>query len=441
VRAGGTLTQRVVWALAGTVAVFVAVLACLAYVAFDRMEDGLVNDMLTNETTRLIKNVVSGEEDMSNGEPDVIGASMRAWLKPVGKINNKIPTLLRDLPLGLHHLKQEGNTWHVLVADTVRGQVVVLYDATENEERVVNFGFIILGFGVVCMITAYGLARRVAYLAVGPIVELTDRLSTWAPGAPGLAVHREDEAGRLIEAFNRVQHQLDRSIAREREFTANLSHEVRTPLAAIRSDGELMLLTHELNADQKTRLSRVVQNVDAVIGALEGARSMAQEQARPVERVVIAQCLADAWAGLASQADAARLELDDRVPATAALELDRYALLTVLRNLVSNAIEHAAPATLTVSYADRTLTFSDTGPGIDHSSLPFVFERFYSGRLRDIAGPPGDAEIETPDMRRGLGLAIAKRVCDIQHWQLTVDSRCQEPGRGTTFELSFEVVA
>jgi signal transduction histidine kinase len=174
---------------------------------------------------------------------------------------------------------------------------------------------------------------------------------------------------------------------------------------------------------------------------LEGARSMAQEQARPVERVVIAQCLADAWAGLASQADAARLELDDRVPATAALELDRYALLTVLRNLVSNAIEHAAPATLTVSYADRTLTFSDTGPGIDHTSLPFVFERFYSGRLRDIAGPPGDAEIETPDMRRGLGLAIAKRVCDIQHWQLTVDSRCQEPGRGTTFELSFEVVA
>jgi signal transduction histidine kinase len=291
--------------------------------------------------------------------------------------------------------------------------------------------------GAVCMIGAYGLARRVASLAVGPMLELTDRLSTWAPGAPGLAVHREDEAGRLIEAFNRVQHQLDRSIAREREFTANLSHEVRTPLAAIRSDGELMLLTHELNTDQKTRLARVVHNVDAVIGALEGARSLAQERAQPVERVFLAQCLADAWAGMAAQAAAARLQLDDRVPLSAALDLDRYALLTVLRNLVSNAIEHAAPATLTVSYADSTLSLSDTGQGIDEASLPFVFERFYSNRLRDTAGPPGDAEIETPDMRRGLGLAIAKRVCDIQHWQLTVESRHQAPGRGTTFALSF----
>jgi signal transduction histidine kinase len=440
-RAGDALTQRVVWALVGTVAVFVAVLACLAYVAFDQMEDDLVNDMLTNETSRLIKNVLSGAEDMSDGEPDEIGASMRAWLKPVGQTNNKIPALLRNLPEGLHQIQPDGNTWHVLVANTEKGEVVVLYDATQNEERVVSFGLTILGLGAVCMIGAYGLARRVAYLAVGPMVELTHRLSTWAPGAPGapgLAVHREDEAGRLIEAFNRVQNQLDRSIAREREFAANLSHEVRTPLAAIRSDGELMLLTHELNADQEARLSRVVHNVDAVIGALEGARSLALERARPAERVFVAQCLADAWAGLAPQADAARLELVDHVPAGAALELDRYALLSVLRNLVSNAIEHAAPAKLTVSYADHTLTLTDTGPGIDAEKLPFVFERFYSGRLRDVAGPPGDAETETPDMQRGLGLAIAKRVCDMQHWRLSVDSRCQEPGRGTTFEVSFE---
>jgi signal transduction histidine kinase len=434
----GTLTQRVVWALAGTVAVFVAVLACVAYVAFDRMEDDLVNDMLRNETARLIKNVLSGEENMSDGEPDEIGASMLAWLKPANKTNTRIPALLRDLPQGLHQLQPDGKTWHVMVADTAKGEVVVRYDATENEERVVNFGLIILGFGAVCMIGAYGLARRVAYLAVGPMVELTDRLSTWAPGAPGLTVHREDEAGRLIEAFNRVQNQLDLSIAREREFAANLSHEVRTPLAAIRSDGELMLLTQVLNADQKTRLTRVVQNVDAVIGALEGARSLALERARPAERVVIAQCLADAWTGLAPQARLAGLELVDRIPADAALALDRYALLTVLRNLVSNAIEHAAPATLTVTYADNTLTLRDTGPGIDRESLPFVFERFYSGRLRDVVGVQREAEIETPDMRRGLGLAIAKRVCDMQRWALSVDSRCREPDRGTTFELSFD---
>jgi signal transduction histidine kinase len=436
-KSGGTLTQRVVWALAGTVAVFVAVLACLAYLAFDQMEDDLVNDILTNETSRLIKNVLSGDEDMSDGEPDEIGASMRAWLVPTGKTKDKIPPVLRDLPEGLHELEPEGATWHVLIASTQKGLVVVLYDATENEERVVNFGLIILGLGAICMIGAYALARRVAYLAVGPLLELTDRLSTWAPGAPDMAVRRSDEAGRLIEAFNRVQNQLDRSIAREREFTANLSHEVRTPLAAIRSDGELMLLTHQLNDDQQTRLSRVVANVDVVITALEGARSLALEQARPSEQVYVAQCLSDAWVGLSAQAATAGLELDDLMPANAVLQLDRYALLTVLRNLVRNAIEHAAPAVLTVRYADRRMTLADTGPGIPPEALPFVFERFYSGRLRDAAEAPGMDARETPDMRRGLGLAIAKRVCDMQGWALSVESPGEGSATGTVFTLDF----
>ena len=108
-----------------------------------------------------------------------------------------------------------------------------------------------------------------AAVAAGPLLDLTDRLSTWAPGSPDLAVTRDDEAGRLIEAFNRMQNQVDRSIAREREFAGNLSHEVRTPLAAIRSDSELMLLTQVLTPDQRQRLARILDNVDDVVVCLK----------------------------------------------------------------------------------------------------------------------------------------------------------------------------
>jgi len=265
------------------------------------------------------------------------------------------------------------------------------------------------------------------------LLDLTDRLSTWAPGAPDLAVTRDDEAGRLIEAFNRVQNQVDRSIAREREFAGNLSHEVRTPLAAIRSDSELMLLTQELTPDQRQRLTRVVDNVDDVIVCLESARAMARDQMRPPEPVDLGECMLDAWRGYETQAGLAELRFDNRIEPDQIRILDRYALLTVLRNLVRNAVEHAAPATLTASLdADGALLLSDDGKGIAADDLPFLFRRYYSGRMRD-SGMAGRDETA-----RGLGLAIAKRVCDMQGWTLTVDSSREGEQRGTRFTLRLE---
>ncbi|KOQ54689.1 histidine kinase, partial [Achromobacter xylosoxidans] len=203
-----------------------------------------------------------------------------------------------------------------------------------------------------------------------------------------------------------------------------------TPLAAIRSDSELMLLTQDLTADQRQRLTRVMDNVDDVIVCLESARAMARDQMRPPEPVDLADCMQDAWRGYESQAGVAQLRFDNRIPPEHIRILDRYALLTVLRNLVRNAIEHAAPATLTASLGeDGVLQLGDDGKGIDAGDLPFLFRRYYSGRLRDSAAAGRD------ETARGLGLAIAKRVCDMQGWTLTVDSSREGPQRGTRFSL------
>ncbi|EHK63945.1 sensor histidine kinase [Achromobacter arsenitoxydans] len=431
--ASGTLTQRVVWALTGTVALFVTALALLAYLTFDQMEDDLVNDILNTEMDRLVQHARSSDEFLPRHGARELGGSMRAWLSVDGQPPAGMPAELLPLENGLHLIEPGAYTWHVMVAETGRGRVYLLYDATDNEERVHDFGLIVLGVGAICVVGAYALSRRVAAVAVGPLLDLTDRLATWAPGSPDMAVTRDDEAGRLIEAFNRVQNQVDRSIAREREFAGNLSHEVRTPLAAIRSDSELMLLTQSLTPDQQQRLTRVVDNVDDVIVSLESARAMARDQLRASEPVDIAECMEDAWRGHAAQARMADLRFDNRIPEAHVLTLDRYALLTVLRNLVRNAVEHAAPATLTASLDDRgALELRDDGKGIDASDLPFLFRRYFSGRLRDSNTAGGD------ETARGLGLAIAKRVCDMQGWSLTVESSRHGPARGTRFLLRFE---
>ncbi|WP_427184585.1 sensor histidine kinase [Bordetella bronchialis] len=437
-RTGGTLTQRVVWALTGTVSIFVSVLVVLAYLTFDQMEDDLVNDILTTETDRLIQRVENGQDMLPLRGARELGGSMRAWIQLPGEPNPSMPPAMQGLDDGLHLLEPGPETWHVVVAEMTGGRrVFVLYDGTDNEDCVFDFGLIVLGLGVICIVAAYGVARKVAYLAVGPMLTLTDRLSTWAPGSPDLAVERNDEAGRLVEAFNRVQNQVDRSLAREREFAANLSHEVRTPLAAIRSDGELMLLASSINADQRTRLNRIVKNVDSVAAALESARAMARDKPRAPEPVDLSECLAAAWQGLEPYAEQAGLGLDAHVPSGTVRLLDRYALLTVLRNLIRNAVEHAAPATLTVSVIEDGLEVRDNGKGIPADDLPFVFERYYSVRRRDTQGQGGDEAEAAQALERGLGLAIAKRVCDMQGWSLSVESWVDAARHGTCFTLRF----
>ncbi|MFA4912506.1 MAG: ATP-binding protein, partial [Burkholderiaceae bacterium] len=132
---------------------------------------------------------------------------------------------------------------------------------------------------------------------------------------------------------------------------------------------------------------------------------------------------------LSARAQASGLVLDDQLPANEIAIVDPHALMTVMRNLIGNAIEHAAPATMTVRMLDGVLHIEDDGPGIAAADLPHVFERYFSGRRRD-----SQVERTATGRQRGLGLAIAKRVCDLHGWSLT--ARPRDGIGGVTFLLA-----
>jgi signal transduction histidine kinase len=431
----GTVTQRVVWALTGSVAIFVAALVLLAYLTFDQMEDGLVDQILVTEATNIAQRLDDDKDFLRHPQSAELGGAMQVWLRTAGQPSD-IPPSLKNLAPGLHLLQPDDETWHVMVIDTAHGLLYVIYDATEHEARVHEFGLIVLGVGSLCIIAAYALSRHIASIAVAPLLELTTRLSNWAPGSPDIAITRDDEAGRLIEAFNRVQNQVDHSIAREREFAANLSHEARTPLAVIRSDCEIMLLNSDVPTDPKQRLNRIISNVDHIVTALESAQAIARDQPGLSVEVDLRACMDAAWQGLEAIAESRGLDFRNHIPPEIVRSLDHYALLTVLRNLIRNAIEHAAPATLTALLTtDGALELRDTGRGISQEELPFIFQRYYSRRLSGLSDSPSPSSTE--DFPRGLGLAIAKRVCDMQGWELDVRSQLQGPHKGTYFTLRF----
>jgi signal transduction histidine kinase len=423
------LKARVTLALVALVTLFVAVQGVLAYWSLAEQEDDLAEEYLLAEARRLVERVERAEIDGPRAADLLHPApALSAWLVTAegATLPGPLPERLRGLGEGPHRFSSFSLELHVAVVPTARGLLYVQYDASAAEAKVERFGLYLLGLAVLCIVLTLAVARRVAALALAPIDRVTRQLTDWAPDSNVATAAESDEESRLADAFRRVQSRFEAAIARERELVSNIRHEIRTPLAALRTDLEMLAFAEAPDSPRHERLQRALAGADALTATLETARVMTRSDRSASTAVDLSRCVEDAWSSLGAYPGIGQLEFVNSVPAGTVVNVDRHALLTILRNLIRNAIEHAAPARCVVRCTDRGIEVADDGPGIPAEDLPFVFERYYRGRLADS---PGIAAAD-----RGIGLAIARQVADLNGWSLIAAST---PGEGARFVLNF----
>ena len=409
------LRRRVALALVAVITLFVAAQGVLAYLSLLEQEDELVDELVLAQARQLAARAERGE--LSGPHAAALlqpGPNLAAWFVDAGGAASPapLPAHLSALADGAHRLGRPHEELHVVVLPAAGGRLYVQYDAEQNEAKVREFGAYLIGLGAICLALGAALSWQVAEWVVAPIERLAAQLANWAPDDGRAAAPASDEESRLLGAFARVQGRFEQAIAREREFVANVGHEIRTPLAALRTD--LELLAPAVDPAQTPRLQRTLAAVDAIAASLESARSLSRERHVASQPVDLARCVGDAWASLQALPGADRLAFANEVAPGTIVEADRHALLTILRNLFRNAVEHAAPARCVVRYADGAIEVVDDGPGIAAEDMPFVFDRYYRGRMLDTAAA-------APDGERGLGLAIARQVADLNGWQLAAE--------------------
>jgi two-component system phosphate regulon sensor histidine kinase PhoR len=242
----------------------------------------------------------------------------------------------------------------------------------------------------------------------------------------------EDDEG-LIAVFVDVT-DLRRLESLRRDFVANVSHELKTPVTAVRSAAETVRASVENDPKAAIRfidmIERNAQRLQSLIeDLLELSRIESKEFRLRKEKVDLTQVFSIVVALFRERAAAKGITLEARGERSIAdLETDQRALEQILSNLVDNAVKYCPAGsriTLSAAAADAghvRIQVEDTGPGIDERHLPRLFERFYrvdAGRSREIGGT-------------GLGLSIVKHLGEALGGSVSVESRL---GQGSTFTV------
>lgn len=263
-----------------------------------------------------------------------------------------------------------------------------------------------------------------------PIRELTTATRAVAEGnyEQRVSVRSKDELGELATSFNLMSAELARSINLRRQMTADIAHELRTPISVILGHAEGVYdgvlppskETFDIIREEAQRLERMVEDLRILTRADAGELTLTRQYISPQG---LLDQVATAYHPITQKKN---ITLDIETPTKLPdilVDIDR--MKQVLGNLINNAI-HYTPTDghisllATQSQTGMEFRVQDSGPGIEPDDLPHVFDRFYrtdKSRQRDSGGS-------------GLGLAIAKSLVENHGGKIWVESKL---GEGSTF--------
>lgn len=241
----------------------------------------------------------------------------------------------------------------------------------------------------------------------------------------------EDEIHQLATTINELLNRLEFSFHQQRQFTADVSHEMRTPLAAIKGMLEVLLRKKRTSEQYELKIKDVIAQTDRLSQLFDQLLQLARlesDMVTPKNDTVVLKGLMEKIADSHySLLEKNSNKIHIAIPQNCLVRADETMLERILDNLILNAIKYNRPdGNIFCEWDELTnsLTIRDEGMGISREQLPMLFNRFYradNSRSSHIQGS-------------GLGLSIVKKLCDLQKIKISVESI---DGKGASFSLQF----
>jgi heavy metal sensor kinase len=293
----------------------------------------------------------------------------------------------------------------------------------------------LLTFSPIVLVLAAALGHALSRRALTPV----DALTRTAQSISGEnlsnrleQLHTGDELQRLSDTLNRMLDRIESAFQRITQFTADASHELRTPVALMRAEAEVALRRPRPDSEYREALRHILLESERTTFLLEQLLSLARgdsgREALPIAHFNLAQTVKDTAAGWRQVASIRDLQFSEQVmPDELIISGDESGVRRVMNILLDNAVKYtASPGQIGLSLEGRDgkafIAVCDSGIGIEEADREKVFERFYrvdKARSRELGGA-------------GLGLSIAQWIVARHQGSISLES---ELGMGSIFRV------
>ena len=392
------------------------------------IENVLITRALEDEADYYWKLVAS---DPSTAAPNT--QNLTGYLARRGD-DSEMPPELRILGAGHHDLPTTADVKLAYV--TVRGdkRLVLVFEGTKVRELSFIFGLAPLGLVLCVVYLSAWWSYRATRRAVSPVEWLARQVNALDPERPdpqkfkldGMAGGPDREVLDLANALAGLTGRVNGLVDRERNFTRDASHELRSPLTVIRMAATLLLADSALDEKSKLSVERIQRAAKDMGELVEAFLLLARESELGLEFEPV--CVNDA---IAEEIERARMLAQHRDVDVCVVEDSRLlvqstdkVVSTIIGNLIRNAVDYTEAGAVVVRIAPCSVEICDSGPGMEGHEVEQVFDAFYRGRAQGRGHNTG----------HGVGLTIVKRLSVRFGWPVTFDST---PGQGTCVTIRF----
>jgi signal transduction histidine kinase len=345
-----------------------------------------------------------------------------------------MPAKFDAMDSGFYELDDEDSDFLIVYSTSNMGKQLRLVFAGQQVSKLVFFFgvFPLAGVLIVIYLSSW-LAYKFSSRAVSPIIKLSQDVESLNPGSDDFATelkmvlsdytNSDHDVRTLSAALSRLSDHIEAFVMRERNFTRDASHELRSPITVIKIAADLLLADESLNDSSRRTIDRIKTNASDMEELIQALLLLARESddALSMDMVCVNDVISEEMERTQELLQGKPIQVSFESDQKLVIEASDKVVSVMIGNLIRNAYSYTDEGRVQIEIKGNRFSINDSGIGMSSDDIELMFKPFQRGQNKQRGG-------------HGVGLTIVKMLSERFHWQISIES---ELNKGTTVTVTF----